>query len=175
MSTGAPVSFYLHKAAVCHEATLDGWHTRVSLHELIDGVMKAGFAQSWEQFGEWPSGQPAPWPDENTGSVLPFGKFCLWESEFGWIRWNQTFAITVYNWEMIRPCERNVNIPVSLLPRMAAWLVWTTCVCNRSAYDPKSHFPLHSECLPNWIFCWTSVWVWVSVSWLFRTKSQQRT
>jgi len=60
MATGVSVSFCPYMAFTCHEATLDGWHTRVSLDELIDGVMKAGSAQAWEQFGVWPRGQPAP-------------------------------------------------------------------------------------------------------------------
>lgn len=47
-------------AALCHDATLDGWHRRLRLDEIIDEVMKAGSAQAREQIGEWPHGQPAP-------------------------------------------------------------------------------------------------------------------
>ena len=60
MAIGVSVSFCPHMATPCHEATLDGRHTRLSLDELIDEVMKAGSAQGREQIGEWPQGQPAP-------------------------------------------------------------------------------------------------------------------
>lgn len=177
MATGVSVSFCPHMAFICHEATLGGWHTRVSLDELINGVMKSGSAQAWEQFGEWPRGQPAPWPHENTSSVWPFGKFCgisvcdgLNSAELGGTK---HLLSEVFNWEMTRPHEKNVNILVSLLPGMAAWPVWTTCICNRSAYDPMSRFPLHSECWPDRIFCWTSAWVCVSVSWLQRSPNKE--
>lgn len=47
----------------------------------------------------------------------------------------------VGDWEEIRPHERRWNIPVSVLLKMAAWSLWTTCMSKASTCNPGSLIP----------------------------------
>ena len=83
-----------------------------------------------------------------SGNSVVFLSAAVWI----WLNWAEPKYLlsTVCNREMIRPRERNLNILASPLPVVTAWFVWTICFWNRSACDPVSLFPLHSECWPDW-------------------------
>lgn len=90
-------------------------------------------------------------PRENTSSVCPSCEFwgcCyLWQWEFSWTGWNPIHLLSaVCSWGAIRPHEKSLALPVSLLLGSGCLVCLDLVYLWMLSCPPGSRFPLHFQC-----------------------------